>query len=318
MKKKIAIAVHGGAGTILKSSMTPALEKAYKAALEAALQSGYKILGEGGSSLDAVEMAVKVLEDCPLYNAGKGSVFTANETNELDASIMSGKDLMAGAVAGVTTIKNPVAAARAVMEKSGHVLLMGKGAEDFAASQGLVIVTPDYYFTTERWEALQRVKKNSPDTMELDHDGSALLQRKKKEEKFGTVGAVALDADGNVAAATSTGGMTNKKWGRVGDTPLIGAGTYANHLCAVSCTGSGEYFIRLCVAKAVADLMEYKEVSLEKAARLMIFKKLASINGDGGLIAIDKKGTITMPFNTEGMYRGYINTDGQVKVKIYK
>ena len=318
MKQKVALAVHGGAGTIVKATMTAALEKAYKEALEESLQKGYEILNNGGTALDAVEIAVKVLEDCPLYNAGKGSVFTADGRNELDASIMNGKDLSAGAVAEVATIKNPISAARAVMEKSEHILLVGRGAEEFARLYGLETAAPEYFFTEERWKALQRVREEDPTKTELDHGSGKATLKKLKEEKFGTVGAVALDVSGNLAAATSTGGMTNKKWGRVGDSPLIGAGTYANDLCAVSCTGWGEYFIRLCVAKTVADLMEYKSYSLAKATNEIILKKLPQLGGDGGLIAVDREGNIAMPFSTEGMYRGYIKTRGKMVVKIYR
>jgi beta-aspartyl-peptidase (threonine type) len=318
MKQKIALAIHGGAGTILKNTMTTELEKAYKAAMEESLIKGYEILKDGGSSLDAVEIAVKVLEDCPLYNAGKGAVFTADGRNELDASIMYGKDLSAGAIAEVTNIKNPISAARAVMEKSDHILLVGSGAEAFAAMYGLEVVDQDYFYTKERWDALQRVREQDPTKTELDHGSGKATLKIVKDEKFGTVGAVALDVSGHLAAATSTGGMTNKKWGRVGDSPIIGAGTYANQQCAVSCTGWGEYFIRLCVAKTVADLMEYKEYSLKKACNEVIMKKLPALGGDGGLIAVDNKGNIAMPFSTEGMYRGYIKNNGQINISIYK
>ncbi|WP_121354642.1 isoaspartyl peptidase/L-asparaginase family protein [Flavisolibacter nicotianae] len=317
MKQKIALAIHGGAGTILKSKMTAALEKAYKEALRLSLQKGYDVLTAGGTSLDAVETAVRELEDCPLYNAGKGAVFTADGRNEMDASIMSGKDLAAGAIAGVTCLKNPVTAARAVMEKSDHVMLIGSGAEAFARLHGIEMVAPDYYFTRERWEALLKIREEDPDRTDLDHGSSKSYRKKKKEEKFGTVGAVALDREGNLAAATSTGGMTNKKWGRVGDSPVIGAGTYANRLCAVSCTGWGEYFLRLCVAKTVADLMEYKGYSLLRAANEAILKKLPEIGGDGGLVAVDAQGAVALPFNTEGMYRGYVKNNGKIVVDIY-
>jgi len=318
MKQKIALAIHGGAGTILKNTMTAEMEKAYKAAMEESLIKGYEILKNGGSSLDAVEIAVRVLEDCPLYNAGKGAVFTADGKNELDASIMYGKDLSAGAIAEVTNIKNPISAARAVMEKSEHILLVGRGAEVFAAMYGLEVVDQEYFYTKERWDALQRVREQDPTKTELDHGSGKATLKAVKDEKFGTVGAVALDVSGHLAAATSTGGMTNKKWGRVGDSPLIGAGTYANHQCAISCTGWGEYFIRLCVAKTVADLMEYKDYSLKKACNEVIMKKLPDLGGDGGLVAIDNKGNIAMPFSTEGMYRGYIKNNGQISISIYK
>lgn len=318
MKQKIALAVHGGAGTILKSKMTAELEKAYKEALSIALQKGHELLMAGGSSLDAVEIAVRELEDCPLYNAGRGAVFTADGRNELDASIMYGKDLSAGAIAEVCCIKNPVVAARAVMEKSDHVMLAGRGAEEFARLHGLDLATSDYFFTQERWDALQRVRDKDPNATELDHGSGKQTLKKLKEEKFGTVGAVALDVSGHMASATSTGGMTNKKWGRVGDSPIIGAGTYANHLCAVSCTGWGEFFLRLCVAKTVADLMEYKGFSLAKATGEVIYKKLPQLGGDGGLIAVDAKGNVALPFNTEGMYRGFIKKDGKPLVEIYE
>lgn len=318
MKQKIALAIHGGAGTILKSKMTAELEKAYTLALHTALQKGYELLVAGGSSLDAVEIAVRELEDCPLYNAGKGAVFTSEGKNELDASIMYGKDLSAGAVAEVTNIKNPIVAARAVMEKSEHVMMVGRGAEEFARLHGLEVVGRDYFFTRERWEALQRIREEDPDATELDHGSGKTTLKKKKEEKFGTVGAVALDVSGHLAAATSTGGMTNKKWGRVGDSPIIGAGTYANHLCAVSCTGWGEFFLRLCAAKTVADLMEYKGYSLAKATGEVILNKLPQLGGDGGLVAVDHKGGVALPFNTEGMYRGYVKNNGKIVVEIYK
>lgn len=317
MKQKIALAVHGGAGTILRSKMTAEMEKAYKEALRLSLQKGYEILVAGGSSLDAVEIAVKELEDCPLYNAGKGSVFTAEGKNEMDASIMWGKDLSAGAVAEVTNIKNPIVAARAVMEKSDHVMLVGRGAEEFAQVRGLEMAGPGYFFTKERWEALQKIRAENPTRTELDHDSGKPMLKGIKEEKFGTVGAVALDVSGTLAAATSTGGMTNKKWGRVGDSPIIGAGTYANHLCAVSCTGWGEFFLRLCVAKTVTDLMEYGRYSLAKATAEVIYKRLPELGGDGGLIAVDAKGNVALPFNTEGMYRGYVKNNGKIVVKIY-
>jgi beta-aspartyl-peptidase (threonine type) len=318
MKQKIALAVHGGAGTIVKGKMTVELEKAYKEALSIALQKGYELLMAGGSSLDAVEIAVRELEDCPLYNAGKGAVFTADGKNELDASIMYGKDLSAGAIAEVCCIKNPIVAARAVMEKSEHVMLAGRGAEEFARLHGLEMVTQDYFFTQERWDALQRIREKDPNATELDHGSGKTTLKKLKEEKFGTVGAVALDVSGYMASATSTGGMTNKKWGRVGDSSIIGAGTYANHLCAVSCTGWGEFFLRLCVAKTVADLMEYKRYSLAKATNEVILKKLPQLGGDGGLIAVDARGNVAMPFNTEGMYRGFIKNDGKPVVEIYE
>ncbi len=320
---KPVLVIHGGAGTILKKNMTPEKEKAYSDGLKAALEKGYAILKAGGSSLDAVEAAVKVMEDNPLFNAGKGAVFTHEGTNELDAAIMDGKTLAAGAVAGVKTIRNPITAARAVMEHSPHVMMVGSGAEQFAAQHGITIVDPSYFYTEERWKALQRVKKEDSLKTELDHgskkSNSGLLQPENRDSKYGTVGAVALDQHGDLAAATSTGGMTNKRWGRVGDAPIIGAGTYANNAtCAISCTGWGEFFIRLVMAKTISDRMEFGQWSLQKAADEMIMKRLPALKGDGGLIAVDKQGNIAMPFCTEGMYRGYITADGKMEIRIYK
>ena len=256
-----ALVIHGGAGTILKKHMTSEKEKAYQDALQQALQAGYDILSKGGTALDAVEAAVRVMEDSPLFNAGKGAVFTHEGINELDAAIMNGKTLAAGAIASVTTIKNPITAARAVMEKSEHVMMIGTGAERFAREKGLEIVEPQYFHTEERWNSLQRLLQQHSTKMELDHDSTRQMLDVKQpgnhDSKYGTVGAVALDINGDLASATSTGGMTNKKYGRVGDAALIGAGTYANNAtCAISCTGWGEYFIRLVVAKSVSDLME--------------------------------------------------------------
>ena len=318
----IVLVVHGGAGTILKSQMTPAMEKAYTEGLTEALRKGYAIMEKGGTSPDAVEAAVRVLEDNPLFNAGKGAVFTNEGRNELDASIMDGKTLAAGAVAGVTTVKNPISAARAVMEKSNHVMLTGAGADQFAAQYGLEIVDPSYFFTEARWKALQQAKKEDSLKTEPDHSGrkssSTINSRVNKDSKFGTVGAVARDQYGNLAAATSTGGMTNKRFGRVGDSPIIGAGLYANNTtCAISCTGWGEYYIRLVMAKTISDMMEFGKMTLKNAADEMVMKRLPALGGDGGLIAVDHKGNLTMPFNTEGMYRGYIK-GGKITVKIYK
>lgn len=312
---KIVLVIHGGAGTITRANMTPEREKAYQAALEQALLAGYQVLNKGGSSLDAVEAAVRIMEDNPLFNAGRGAVFTNEGRNELDASIMNGKNLAAGSVAGVTTIRNPISAARAVMEKSEHVMMVGPGAEKFAQQVGLDMVDPRYFFTEERWRGLQRAKQQDS----LKQLGTGLKQPQNRDYKYGTVGAVALDQNGDLAAATSTGGMTNKKFGRVGDAPIIGAGTYAsNNTCAVSCTGWGEYFIRLGIAKSVSDLMEYKNYTVQKATNEMIMEKLPALGGDGGLIALDKDGNFAMPFNTEGMYRGYIRADGKPVVQIYK
>ncbi|MEQ8424389.1 MAG: isoaspartyl peptidase/L-asparaginase [Cyclobacteriaceae bacterium] len=307
---KIVIAIHGGAGTILRQSMTAEKEKAYTDALDHALQLGYNTLHQGGSAIDAVERAVAELEDSPLFNAGKGSVFTSEGTHEMDASIMNGDDLNAGAVSMIKGIKNPVRLARLVMEKSGHVFLAGDGAEAFAKSMGCTFEDADYFFDEFRYQQWLEVKDT--DKTQLDH--AAI-----KDKKFGTVGAVACVAKGNLAAATSTGGMTNKKFGRVGDSPMIGAGNYANNeTCAVSCTGSGEYFIRGVVAYDVSCLVEYKGMSLSEACDEVIHHRLKGLGGDGGLIAIDSNCNICMPFNTEGMYRASINAKGDKLIGIYK
>jgi len=318
--KKFVIVIHGGAGTILKSQMTPEKEKAYQQGLNDALQKGYEVLSKGGTALDAVEATIEVMEDNPLFNAGKGSVFTHEGKNEMDAAIMDGKMLKAGAVAGVTNIKNPITAARAVMDKSGHVMMAGKGAEQFAAQQGCTIVDPSYFFTEDRWRALQKAKADdSVQHFQRDTSKSFLKQPENKDYKYGTVGCVALDVYGNLAAGTSTGGMTNKKFGRIGDSPIIGAGTYANNsTCAISCTGYGEYFMRLVMAKSVSDRMELAHETLQQAADEMIMHRLGELGGDGGLIAVDKDGNIAMPFNTTGMYRGYMTSDGKKEIRIYK
>ena len=323
LSNKYVLVIHGGAGTIVKSQMSPERENAYKEALEKALQTGNDILKSGGTALDAVEAAVRSMEDDPLFNAGKGAVFTNDGKNELDAAIMNGKTLEAGSVAGVTIIRNPITAARAVMEKSPHVMMTGAGAEKFAKQQGLEIVDPSYFYTETRWRGLQKAKEQDSLKMHLDHADTTnrgmLKQRENKDYKYGTVGAVALDRYGNLAAATSTGGMTNKKFGRVGDAPIIGAGTYANNnTVAISGTGWGEYFIRLVMAKSISDMMEFGKMKLKVAADEMVMKKLPALGGDGGLIAVDKQGNIAMPFCTEGMYRGYIKNTGEKVIKIYK
>jgi beta-aspartyl-peptidase (threonine type) len=314
------LVIHGGAGTILKSQMTPEREQEYKAKLTEALQAGYQLIKAGKPSLDAVEATVRIMEDSPLFNAGKGAVFTNEGKNELDAAIMDGKTLSAGSVAGVTTIKNPISAARAVMEQSEHVMMVGPGAEKFAQEAGLEIVDPKYFWTKSRWDGLQRVLKEDSLKRETEkrNKKTSLLGIENKDNKFGTVGAVALDEQGNIAAATSTGGMTNKKYGRVGDAPLIGVGTYANAQLGVSCTGWGEFFIRNVVAHEIAALVAYKGLSLKEATDELIFKKVPALGGDGGLIALDKDGNVSMPFNTEGMYRGCITKDGKIEVYIYK
>lgn len=311
---KTVLVIHGGAGTILKKNMTSEKEKAYREKLTEALKAGYAILKTGGSSIDAVEAAIVVMEDSPLFNAGKGSVFNSDGKNEMDAAIMDGRNLKAGAVAGVRTIKNPVKGARAVMEKSEHVMLIGEGAEKFAKEKGLEIVDPTYFYDEYRWQQFQKAKENNK--TQLDHTDSS--KTKPKPDKHGTVGAVALDTNGNLAAATSTGGMTNKKYGRVGDAPIIGAGTYANKSCAVSCTGHGEYFIRAVVAHDIATLIEYKNLTTKEAAETVILDKMMKLGGEGGAIVLDKEGNMAMPFNTEGMYRAYITEDGKIYTGIYK
>jgi beta-aspartyl-peptidase (threonine type) len=307
---KYAIAIHGGAGTILRSTMTPEKETAYKKALEDAINAGETILKKGGYAIDAVEAAIIVLEDNPLFNAGKGAVFTHDGKHEMDASLMNGKDLMAGAVASVSNIKNPVSLARAIMDKSEHVFLAGQGAIEFAKKNNIEFQPDEYFYVQMRYDQLQEALKS--DTIVLDHTVD-------KEKKFGTVGAVVLDIHGNLAAGTSTGGMTNKKHGRVGDTPMIGAGTYANNnTCAVSCTGHGELFIRSVVAYDISCLIEYKGLSLKQACDLVVQDKLVKIGGEGGLIAIDKNGNIELPFNSEGMYRAKKSSDTDIYIGIYK
>ena len=317
-KAEFAIVIHGGAGTILKKNMTPEKEAAYNETLERAIRVGYEILKNGGTSLEAVTKTINVMEDSPLFNAGKGAVFTNAETNELDASIMDGKTLNAGASAGTTNVKNPIDLARAVMDNSPHVMLAGKGAETFAEEQGLEIVDPSYFYTENRFNSLKRAKEN--EKIELDHDDKqAFYDPEIKDFKFGTVGCAALDKDGNLAAGTSTGGMTNKRWGRVGDAPIIGSGTYANNAsCAVSSTGWGEYFIRAQVAHDISALMEYKGLSLKEAAREVIHDKVGGLGGDGGIVAVDKDGNMVFEFNTEGMYRASMNDKGDLVVQIYK
>lgn len=308
--KKFALALHGGAGTLVRGMMTAEREKEYRASLEEALNTGYRILEIGGSALLAVEETVKSLEDCPLFNAGRGSVFTNQGTHEMDASIMDGSNIQAGAVAMVTGIKNPISLAKDVMLKSEHVFLAGDGAMHFAKDLNYKLEDPSYFFNQLRFDQWQEIKNT--DGFQLDHVAS------KKDEKFGTVGAVALDQHGNLAAATSTGGMTNKKWGRVGDSPMIGSGTYANNeTCAVSCTGSGEFFIRNITAYQVSALIEHTGMSLEEAAREVVQNRLRKIGGDGGLIAIDKNGNIALEFNTEGMYRAAKTSSGIMDIAIY-
>ena len=316
------IAIHGGAGTMSRDSAAAAQQAAYHDALRSVLLPPQQLLAAGGSALDAVMLAVELLEDCPLFNAGHGAVFTHDETHELDAAVMDGATLRAGAIACVSRVRRPVRAARAVMENSDHVLFAGAGAEAFARRQGLEMVEPSYFSTEARREQLKRAL--GADRAVLDHDGAALAFRTpppplEERGKMGTVGAVAVDARGNVAAATSTGGMTNKQPGRVGDTPLIGAGTYAdNATAAISCTGTGEMFIRLAVAHDICARMRYAGLSLERAAGVVVQEALPAIGGRGGLVAVDRHGNVSMPFNTEGMYRGYARVGEPVHTAIFR
>ncbi|QHL89303.1 beta-aspartyl-peptidase [Nibribacter ruber] len=311
MEKPFALALHGGAGTITRALLTPEMDMAYKASLEEALSIGHHLLSTGHSALEAVEAAVVSLEDNPLFNAGRGSVFNKRGRHEMDASIMCGKTLAAGAVAGVRNVKNPIQLASQVLHHSDHVFLCMQGAEEFARKQGLVFETDEYFYTQQRYEQWQQLRDSN--VYMLDHSDEL------KDKKFGTVGAVALDKHGNLAAATSTGGMTNKNFNRIGDTPVIGAGTYANnHTCAISCTGHGEYFIRAVVAYDISCLMEYKGLSLNQAADLVIHDKLKHMGGEGGIIAVSADGEIAMPFNSEGMYRASWVEGQAPHVAIYK
>ncbi|MDX9997254.1 MAG: isoaspartyl peptidase/L-asparaginase [Phenylobacterium sp.] len=320
---KWALAIHGGAGVIDRNALSPEQEKAYREAMARAAEAGARVLRAGGSSLDAVEAAVVELEDDPLFNAGRGAVFTAEGKNELDAAVMEGRDLKAGAVAGVTRTRNPIRLAREVMQSSPHVMLIGPGAEEFARSRGLPEVDPAYFYTSQRWRALERelARQNLPVPAKppgaRDDDRAAALAH--DEGKRGTVGAVAVDIRGDVAAATSTGGTTAKRWGRVGDAPIIGAGTYAdNASCAVSATGTGEYFIRLTVAREVCALVEHNGLSLQAAADEVIQRKLTKIGGDGGVIAVSPAGEVAWSFNTSGMYRASIADGRPLVVGVYK
>ena len=304
-----ALALHGGAGTIARASLTPADEQQYRTALATALAAGYKVLEGSGPALDAVEAAVLVLEDCPLFNAGRGAVFTHDGHHEMDAAVMSGHNRLAGAVAGARQVQNPIRAARLVMEHTEHVLLGYPGADELAQEHGLPLQTADYFFTQKRFDQLQDAL--AAGKMQLDHAADP-------NWKKGTVGAVARDVHGHLAAATSTGGMTNKRYSRIGDTPLIGAGTWADERCAISCTGNGEYFIRAVAAYDVACLMEYKGLSLAEACRVVVHDKLAPVGGEGGLSAVDAAGNVALPFNSEGMYRASRTAGGEAVVAIYR
>lgn len=309
--QEVALVIHGGAGNIYKEYLPDSLEAEYRTKLEEALLAGFEILNKGGKSIDAVKTAINIMEDSPLFNAGKGAVFTNAGTNEMDASVMDGSSLNAGAVAGVKHIKNPINAAIEVMNNSAHVMMIGDGAEIFAKSRGIELVDEKYFFTEKRYQQLQNAKDREK------QQGVNFLN--EGNYKFGTVGAVALDKEGNVVAGTSTGGMTNKKYGRVGDAPIIGAGTYANNsTCGISATGHGEYFIRSVVAHDISALMEYKELTIQEAADQVIHEKLIKLGGEGGVIGLDAQGNIMMSFNSNGMYRGYVKQDGIPQVLIFK
>lgn len=311
-----SIAIHGGAGTILKEDMTPDLEKAYLLGLKEALDAGYAVLEEGGSAVNAVKAAVVILEDNILFNAGKGSVFTKKGLQEMDAAIMDGKTLDAGAICGVRNVRNPIELATEVMRNSNHVFLSGKGANDFAIKQGIKLEPDEYFFSQFRYDQWKAIRDS--DNYSLDHTHQR-LEELMRDKKFGTVGAVAFDGEGNLASATSTGGMTNKKYGRIGDSPIIGSGTYANNrTCAISCTGHGEMFIRAVAAYNVSCLMEYQGLTLEEAMKKVVMEKLVTMGGEGGMIGIDKDGNPALVFNSAGMYRATKKSDGFEVVAIYK
>ncbi len=311
-----SIAIHGGAGTILKSDMTPELEKAYIRALDDALQAGYAVLEQDGAAINAVKAAIVVLEDNLLFNAGRGSVFTKKGVQEMDAAIMDGRTLEAGSVAGVRNIRNPIELAMEVMQKSNHVFLSGKGANDFAIKQGIKLEPDEYFFSQFRYDQWKELRDSDNYSLDHTHQG---LEELMKDKKFGTVGAVACDASGNIAAATSTGGMTNKKYGRIGDSPLIGAGTYANNkTCAISCTGHGEPFIRAVAAHDVSCLMDYKGMKIQQAMHEVVLVKLLQMEGEGGMIGVDAHANISMLFNSAGMYRAMKHSNGDHFIGIYK
>lgn len=318
MNKDFSIAIHGGAGNMFKKNLTPEKEEEYKAKLREALQKGSEMLTKGAEAVDVVEAVIKIMEDSPLFNAGKGAVFTHDGKNEMDAAIMNGKTLDAGAVANVRRIKNPISAAKAILNNSKFIFMCGQGAENFAKENDIEIVDTSYFFYQPRWDEFIKVRDSK--TTKLDHDNSSGMNEPfdSSIDKFGTVGCVVMDRFGNLAAGTSTGGIVNKNYNRIGDSPIIGAGTYANNkTCAVSCTGHGEDFIRIVAAHDVSSLMEYKKVKLKTAVSTVI-KKLTEIRGRGGIIAIDAKGNITMQFNTNGMFRGYIDKEKNIHVAIYK
>jgi beta-aspartyl-peptidase (threonine type) len=313
---RYTLAIHGGAGTIVKEDMTPELEQAYQQSLKAALDAGYAVLEEGGSAVNAIKATIVMMEDNILFNAGRGSVFTKKGVQEMDAAIMNGKTLGAGAITGVRNVRNPIELAMEVMQNSNHVFLSGKGASDFAIKQGIKLEPDEYFFSQFRYDQWKSIRDS--DTYSLDHTHQR-LEELMKDKKFGTVGAVALDTNGNLAAATSTGGMTNKKYGRIGDSPLIGSGTYANNkTCGISCTGHGEMFIRTVAAYDVSCLMEYKGFSLQQAMDEVVHKKLVALGGEGGMIGVDSQGNAALVFNSRGMYRAIKNSEGLEMVALYE
>ena len=313
---KFTLVIHGGAGTILKEDMTPDLEKAYSEGLQVALDAGFAVLEEEGSAINAIKAAIVILEDNILFNAGRGAVFTKKGVQEMDAAIMDGATLNAGSVAGVRNVRNPIELAAEVMQNSNHVFLSGKGANDFAIKQGIKLEPDEYFFSQFRYDQWKSIRDS--DNYSLDHTHQR-LEELMKDKKFGTVGAVACDRKGNIAAATSTGGMTNKKYGRIGDSPIIGCGTYANNkTCAISCTGHGEMFIRTVAAYDVSCLMEYKNYSLEEAMNVVVNEKLIKIEGEGGMIGVDARGNAAMIFNSAGMYRAMKSSDGSDEVALYR
>jgi len=313
---RYTLAIHGGAGTILKADMTPELEEAYLAGLQQAMEAGYAVLEQGGSAVNAIKATIVILEDNILFNAGKGAVFTKKGVQEMDAAIMDGRTLAAGSVTGVRNVRNPIELATEVMTNSNHVFLSGKGAGDFAIKQGIKLEPDEYFFSQFRYDQWKSIRDS--DRYSLDHTHQR-LEELMRDKKFGTVGAVACDQQGNIAAATSTGGMTNKKYGRIGDSPIIGAGTYANNrTCGISCTGHGELFIRAVAAHDVSCLMEYKGLSLQEAMDVVVHEKLMAIGGEGGMIGVDAQGNAALVFNSQGMYRGFKSSDGSDLVAIYK
>jgi beta-aspartyl-peptidase (threonine type) len=313
---RYTLAVHGGAGTILKEDMTPELEAAYLMGLEQAVDAGFAVLEQGGSAVNAIKATIVLMEDNLLFNAGRGAVFTKKGVQEMDAAIMDGRTLEAGAVTGVRNVRNPIELATEVMVNSDHVFLSGKGASDFAIKQGIKLEPDEYFFSQFRYDQWKSIRDS--DTYSLDHTHQR-LEELMRDKKFGTVGAVARDQRGNIAAATSTGGMTNKKYGRIGDSPIIGAGTYANNkTCGISCTGHGEMFIRAVAAHDVSCLMEYKGLSLQEAMEIVVHEKLIAIDGEGGMIGVDLHGNAALVFNSQGMYRGFRSSDGNGLVAIYK